>query len=173
MNITPTELKSMAQAHPRRWQRMVFHAFLTTGLANWGQVPQFGWVMAQAFPQKVLIIDDEPHIRAYLRLIVGEAGATEIKEAGDGPNALLMYQHFEPDLVMLDFNLPGEDGLAILERIIAHDPAACVVMMTAVASREMVEKCAAAGALNYIRKDTPRDQILQTLRTSWSDAITE
>ncbi|HTB63440.1 MAG TPA: response regulator [Opitutales bacterium] len=173
MNTTATELEQMAQANPARWRRMVFHAFLTTGLAKWGQVPQFGWVMAEDFPTKVLIIDDEPHIRAYLRLIVGDAGAKEIKEAGDGPNALLMYQHFEPDLVMLDFNLPGEDGLAILERILAHDPAACVVMMTAVASREMVEKCAAAGALNYIRKDTPRDQILSTLRSSWNDANTE
>jgi len=125
--------------------------------------------MANDFPQRVLIIDDEPHIRAYLRLIVSEAGATDVKEAGDGPNALLMYQHLEPQLVLLDFNLPGEDGLSILEKILALDPNACVVMMTAVASREAVEKCAAAGALNYIRKDTPRDQILATLRSSLAD----
>jgi two-component system chemotaxis response regulator CheY len=129
--------------------------------------------MATDFPKRVLIIDDEPHIRGYLRLIVSEAGATDVKEAGDCPNALLMYQHQEPQLVLLDFNLPGEDGLAILERILAHDPAACVVMMTAVASREMVEKCAAAGALNYIRKDTPRDQILNTLRATWADVSAE
>lgn len=129
--------------------------------------------MAPDFPQRLLIIDDEPHIRAYLRLIATEAGATDIKEASDGPNALLMYQHQEPEMVLLDFNLPGEDGLAILERILALEPAACVVMMTAVASREMVEKCAAAGALNYIRKDTPRDQILATLRATWVEASVE
>jgi len=129
--------------------------------------------MAQDFPQRVLIIDDEPHIRTYLRMILADAGATDIKEAGDCANALLMYQHQEPDLVLLDFNLPGEDGLAILERILALDPAAQVVMMTAVASRETVEKCAAAGAANYIRKDTPRSQILQTLREVWADASAE
>ena len=129
--------------------------------------------MADDFPKRVLIVDDEPHIRTYLRLIVGEAGATDIKEAGDGPNALLMYQHQEPELVMLDFNLPGEDGLAILERILALDPAACVVMMTAAASREMVEKCAMAGAINFIRKDTPRDEILKTLRSTWAEISTE
>jgi len=129
--------------------------------------------MANDFPNRILIVDDEPHIRSYLRLIVSEAGADDIKEATDGANALLMYQHQEPELVLLDFNLPGQDGLAILERLLALDPAACVVMMTAVASREMVEKCAAAGAANYVHKDTPRDQIVQTIRTTWADANAE
>jgi DNA-binding NarL/FixJ family response regulator len=142
--------------------------FSMSRLAKIVPLAQFHGVMANDFPARVLIVDDEPHIRAYLKLIVGEAGATDIKEAGDSANALLMYQHQEPELVLLDFNLPGDDGLAILERILAHDPDACVVMMTAVASRETVEKCAAAGALNYIRKDTPRDQILQTLRSTWA-----
>jgi len=137
-------------------------------LAKIATLAQFYGVMANDFPERVLIVDDEPHIRSYLKLIVSEAGATDIKEAGDSANALLLYQHQEPQLVLLDFNLPGEDGLAILERILAHDANACVVMMTAVASREMVEKCAAAGAQNYIRKDTPRDQILQTLRSTWA-----
>lgn len=129
--------------------------------------------MGQAFPKRVLIVDDEPHIRSYLRLILGEMGATDIKEAGDSPNALLMYKHLEPELVLLDVNLPGEDGLAILERILALDPQARVVMMTAVASREIVEKCAAAGALNYIRKDTPRDQIRKTLEASLAEPEAE
>ncbi|HVY71353.1 MAG TPA: response regulator, partial [Verrucomicrobiae bacterium] len=129
--------------------------------------------MDRQCPQRVLIIDDEPHIRSYLRLVLSEWGAMDIKEAGDSPNALLMYRHLEPELVLLDVNLPGEDGLAILEKILAQDPAARVVMVTAVASREMVEKCAAAGALNYIRKDTPRDQILKTLRETWAAIETE
>ncbi len=107
-------------------------------------------------------------------MILSDAGATDIKEAGDGANACaLIYQHQSPELVLLDFNLPGEDGLAILERILALDPNARVVMMTAVASREMVEKCAAAGALNYIRKDTPRSQILQTLRAVWAESAAD
>ncbi len=82
--------------------------------------------MATEFPQRVLIIDDEPHIRTYLRLILSDAGATDIKEAGDGANALLIYHHQSPELVLLDFNLPGVDGLAILERILALDPHARV-----------------------------------------------
>ena len=137
-------------------------------LAKSGAMPNIE-TMAKEFPQRVLIIDDEPNIRTYLRMILTDAGAADIKEVGDSANAVLMHQHQEPELVLLDFNLPGEDGLAVLERILAHDPDARVVMMTAVASREMVEKCAAAGALNYIRKDTPRAQILETLRSVWSE----
>jgi len=126
--------------------------------------------MNEEFAHKVLIVDDEPHIRAFLRLVVGELGALEVREAGDGPNALLMYKHFEPNLVLLDVNLPGDDGLAILGQLRKLDPQARVVMMTAVASREMVEKCIAGGVLNYIRKDSPRALLLQLLRETWAAA---
>jgi CheY-like chemotaxis protein len=128
--------------------------------------------MAADFPQRILVVDDEAHIRTYLRLILQSLGATEIHEAGDGPNALMLYQQHHPDLVMLDFNLPGEDGLEILQHLLELDPDAPVVMMTAVASREIVEQCAAAGALNYIRKDTPRDGIAKALRETWA-SLTE
>ncbi len=127
--------------------------------------------MNEEFAQKVLIVDDESHIRAFLRLVVGELGAVDVREAGDGPNAMLLYKHFEPDLVLLDVNLPGEDGLTILGKLRAFDPAARVVMMTAVASREMVEKCIAGGVLNYIRKDLPRAQLLPLLRETWAAAV--
>ncbi len=124
--------------------------------------------MAADFAERVLIVDDEAHIRTYLRLILHELGAKEIYEAGDSPNALLLYQQQQPELVLLDFNLPGEDGLQILERLLKFDPHAAVVMMTAVASREVVEQCAASGALNYIRKDTPREGIAKALRETWA-----
>ena len=126
--------------------------------------------MNTAFAQKVLIVDDEPHIRTFLRLIVGELGAVEIREAADSPNALLMYRQFEPDLVLLDVNLPGEDGLAILGKLHAINANVRVVMLTAVASRDMVEKCTAMGVLNYIRKDLSREQLLQLLRETWGKA---
>jgi DNA-binding NarL/FixJ family response regulator len=126
--------------------------------------------MNAAFAHKVLIVDDEPHVRAFLRLVLEELGTVEVREAADSPNALLMYQHFEPDLVLLDVNLPGENGLTVLEKLLALDADAQVVMLTAVASREMVEKCTAAGVLNYIRKDLPRDQLVKLLRETWASA---
>jgi DNA-binding NarL/FixJ family response regulator len=129
--------------------------------------------MNESIPHKVLIVDDEPHLRAYLRLVVAELGATDIQEAGDCANALLMYNFQQPDLVLLDVNLPGEDGLAILAKLLDLNPDARVVMLTAVASREMVEKCSAAGALNYVRKDQPRGEMVKLMRETWLEACSE
>ncbi len=124
--------------------------------------------MNDTFAHKILIVDDEPHIRVYLRLVVTGLGAVEIREAADGAAALLMYQQFAPDLVLLDINLLGEDGVSVLGKLLAFDPLAKVVMLTAVASREIVEKCAAAGALNFIRKDMPRPDLVKTLHDTWA-----
>jgi DNA-binding NarL/FixJ family response regulator len=124
--------------------------------------------MNAPFAHKVLIVDDESHIRAYLRLVVTSLGAVEIREAADGANALLMYQQFAPDLVLLDINLVGEDGVAVLGKLLALDAHARVVMLTAVASREMVEKCVAAGALNFIRKDLSRSELIKILHETWA-----
>ena len=124
--------------------------------------------MNEDFAHKILIVDDEPHIRAFLRLVVGELGATEVREAADGATALLLYQRFAPDLVLLDINLLGEDGVAVLGKLFAYDPKAHVVMLTAVASRDIVEKCSAAGVLNYIRKDLPRPELIKILRETWA-----
>jgi len=124
--------------------------------------------MNDAFAHKVLIVDDEPHIRAYLRLVVASLGAVEIHDVPDGANALFMYQQFAPDLVLLDINLVGEDGVSVLAKLLALDAHARVVMLTAVASRDVVERCAAAGALNFIRKDLPRTELIKILRETWA-----
>jgi CheY-like chemotaxis protein len=125
-------------------------------------------IMNQTFAPKVLIVDDESHIRAYLRLVVTSLGAEEIREAADGANALLIYQQFAPDLVLLDINLVGEDGVSVLGKLLALDAQARVVMLTAVASREVVEKCVAAGALNFVRKDLTRPELIKILHETWA-----
>ena len=106
--------------------------------------------MAADFPQKVLIVDDEVHIRTYLRMIVTELGATDVKEAGDGPNALLMYKHLEPELVMLDVNLPGTSGIDLVPQILELEPNIALVMLTAVNDATTAALCMQRGALDYL-----------------------
>ena len=72
------------------------------------------------FTGKILLIDDEPHIRKYLALIARGLGAPVIIEAGNGLDALAKYQQESPQLVLLDVNMPGMDGLEILAAILAR-----------------------------------------------------
>lgn len=115
------------------------------------------------FTGKILLIDDEPHIRKYLALIARGLGAPVIIEAGNGLDALAKYQQESPQLVLLDVNMPGMDGLEILAAILAQDPKALVVMMTSLVNRQTVEECLKLGATSYIRKDTPKEAILAEL----------
>lgn len=113
--------------------------------------------------QKVLLIDDEAHIRKYLSLVVRALGNPAVFEASDGHEGLARYQAERPDLVLLDVNMPGSDGIETLRAILATDPDANVVMVTSLANRQTIEQAIEAGALGYIRKDTDRQEILGLL----------
>lgn len=125
------------------------------------------------FSGKILLIDDEPHIRKYLGLIARGLGAPVVIEAGNGPDALAIYQRESPQLVLLDVNLPGMDGREILGALLAQDPDALVVMMTSLANRQTVEDCLRLGAASYIRKDTPKEAILAELSAVIAANLTE
>ena len=115
------------------------------------------------FNGKVLIVADEPHIRKYLGLILRKAGKPAIIEASNGEEALQFYETHAPDLVLMDVNMPVLDGMQALERLLARHPDACVVMLTSLATRSIVERCVELGAANFIRKDTPKDMIASVL----------
>ncbi len=114
----------------------------------------------------ILIVDDEPHVRRYLSLVVRSLGPVQVHEAPDGEAALALYPSIVPPplLVLLDVNMPGIDGIETLRRLRAagyDNPAA---MLTSLANRQTVEDAISAGADHYIRKDTPKDEIVAALR---------
>jgi CheY-like chemotaxis protein len=117
-----------------------------------------------AFNGKILLVDDEPHIRKFVGLLLKQLGSPTIVEAANGQEALALYQQEQPDLVMLDVNMPGLDGIATLRKLRELDPEVVVIMLTSLASRQVVEGAANLGACLYIRKDTPKDEMLKMLR---------
>ncbi|HTZ20541.1 MAG TPA: response regulator [Opitutaceae bacterium] len=117
-----------------------------------------------AFNGKVLLIDDESHIRKFVGLLLKQLGSPTIVEAANGLEAIALYQQERPDLVLLDVNMPGIDGLATLRKLRELDPEVVAIMLTSLASRQMVEGAAELGACLYIRKDTPKDEMLKMLR---------
>jgi two-component system, chemotaxis family, chemotaxis protein CheY len=117
-----------------------------------------------AFNGKILLVDDEPHIRKFVSLLLKQLGTPTIVEASNGQDALAKYPEEKPDLVLLDVNMPVLDGLGTLRGLRQLDPDVVVIMLTSLASRQVVEQAAELGASNYIRKDTPKDEMLKSLR---------
>lgn len=120
-------------------------------------------------PSSCLIIDDEPHIRTFLRRIVMKLGVESFYEAGDGPQAIDTFRQYRPGLILLDINMPTMDGIEVLRNIRTIDAHVPVIMMTAQASRRLIEEAAGLGALQYIRKDTDKEEILELLQDVLSD----
>jgi two-component system alkaline phosphatase synthesis response regulator PhoP len=80
-------------------------------------------------PHTILVVDDEPQLVKVLRGYL-EQGGFRIVTAGDGPMALAQYKHEKPDLVLLDLNLPGMDGIEVARRLrtLSNVP---IIMVTA------------------------------------------
>jgi DNA-binding response OmpR family regulator len=117
---------------------------------------------------KVLIVDDEPHIREMMRLTL-EAAGYEIGEAADGEEGLARFGDGAGyDVVLLDQKLPGIDGLETMRRLLARTPDARIVMVTAFASVELAVDAMRLGATNFLRKPmTP-----EALRGAVAGALT-
>ena len=118
--------------------------------------------------KRILLADDEPHIRAMLSSLVEEMGCDVAGEAMNGAAAVKLYRDILPDLLLLDINMPIKTGESALRDIMAEFPAARIIMLTSMADLQIVEACLLAGAFNYIRKDCP----LAEIRTAISEALT-
>ena len=123
------------------------------------------------FRGKILLVDDEPHIRVFVSLILKSLGGPKIYEASNGEEAIVAYRKERPDVVLLDVNMPHLDGIQTLRKLKELDPDCTVIMLTSLANRETVEKAVEFGAVNYIRKDTPKEEIAKALSETLDRSI--
>ncbi|MSU51829.1 MAG: response regulator [Opitutaceae bacterium] len=112
---------------------------------------------------KVLVVDDEAHIRKFVSLLVKSLGEPVVLEASNGEEALQVYEREKPDLVLLDVNMPRIDGFQTLRSLKLADPDCKVVMLTSLVNRQTVEECLHLGAVAYLRKDNPLAEMMVQL----------
>lgn len=112
---------------------------------------------------RILVVDDEAHVRAFFRVAFGNQNGVHLIEATNGESALAAAAEFRPSLILLDINLPSTPDLAILPELRRLLPGTQIVMVTGLANRKAVTRAFAAGASNYLRKDTPIDQLFAAI----------
>ncbi|MCK9995318.1 MAG: response regulator [Candidatus Krumholzibacteria bacterium] len=111
----------------------------------------------------ILIADDAAFMRAILCQIIEDMEWTVAGEAGDGKEAIAQYRKLRPDLVLLDITMPNLDGTEALKAILAEDPQAQVVMITALGQKDQVLNAIKAGARDFIIKPFDHDRVTTTL----------
>ena len=121
-----------------------------------------------ARPLTALIVDDEPHVRVYIRTMLQRLGVVTTWQVGCGQSALESYRDNLPDVVLLDVNLPYMPGTEILRCLIDLDPDAAVIVVTSDQSGDTIKAVCAMGAMGYVLKQLPPIEMQQALAEALS-----
>lgn len=129
--------------------------------------------MSEGRQVTALLVDDEPHVRLFIKTALTAMGCRIVAEAANGAEAVEAYRTHRPDVTLLDINMPVMDGRHALAAIRKEFPDAFIIMLTSLSSTEAVDACLDAGAANYLRKDTPLNELRQEIKQSWLDHLME
>lgn len=121
-------------------------------------------------PQTALVVDDEKHVRLFAKLLLREVGITTVWEGTDGAQAIELLNAHEPDLLVLDINMPQMTGFEVLKELKEAGWNMPVIMLTAENSMKAVREASQLGAVGYILKHAKREDALTSLRETL-DAI--
>jgi pilus assembly protein CpaE len=114
---------------------------------------------------RVLIVDDIAETREHLAKLLGfEADVEVIGAAGSGPEAIDLAGRLAPDLILMDINMPGMDGITATEQISATVPSAAVIMMSVQGEADYLRRSMLAGAREFLVKPFSSDELTASIR---------
>ncbi|MFJ9175663.1 response regulator [Streptomyces sp. NPDC102360] len=116
---------------------------------------------------RVVVVDDHTVMRAgVVALLAPEAGIEVVGEADDGRSGVALVEELRPDVALLDLRMPGLDGVAATERIVAGPSRTRVLILTTYDTDTEIERAVEAGAIGYLLKDTTREQLVDAIRSA-------
>lgn len=115
-------------------------------------------------PLRVLIVDDHPVVRAGLSMLLTSQGFVVCGEATNGEDAIAQFEKLQPDVTLMDLQMPVLDGVAAISKIRARHPTACVLVLTTYETDDDIERALRAGARGYLLKDTSVEDLAQAIR---------
>ncbi len=113
--------------------------------------------------KRILIVDDAAFMRMMIKDILVKNGFEVVGEAADGAQAIEKYAELKPDLVTMDITMPEMDGIAALKKIKEKDPAATIIMCSAMGQQAMVIDAIQAGAKDFIVKPFQADRVIEAI----------
>lgn len=116
----------------------------------------------------VVIVDDEPLTRMDLADTLRELGFAVTGEAADGFDAIELCRVQRPDVLLMDVRMPVFDGLTASETIFAEDLAGCIVLLTALSDRDIIDRAASAGVTGYLVKPVNSKTLLPTIEVAYA-----
>lgn len=114
---------------------------------------------------KIFIADDIAATReSVCKLLEFDPDMIVVGQAGSGEEALEKVKELQPDVILMDVNMPGMDGITATEKIVALVPAVCIIIMSVQGEQEYLRQAMVAGAKNYLVKPFSSDELLQAVK---------
>lgn len=115
-------------------------------------------------PIRVLVVDDAMFMRSMIKDILNNSGRfSVVSEASNGVEAIDCYKSTKPDLITMDIVMPVMDGIEATKEILKINPAAKIVMVSALGQEPLVIESIAAGARDFIVKPFSPEKVLKVL----------
>lgn len=112
--------------------------------------------------KKVLIVDDSRSARFFLKSCIPE-GDYEVIEATNGDEGVSTFAAEQPDVVFMDLTMPVKDGFQAIPEILAADPNARVVVLTADIQKQTIQRIEELGAIRFLKKPPKKDTVAAVL----------
>ena len=113
----------------------------------------------------MLVVDDHFVVRKGIcALLADTAGIAVVDEAADGLQAVAAARHLRPQVILMDLKLPELDGVGAIREILAEQPEVGIIVLTSVDVEDEVLAAVQAGALGYLPKTSPREDLVQAIR---------
>ena len=109
---------------------------------------------------RVMLVDDHALVRMGFRMLLTDAHVEIVAEAVSGEQACLEYAQVRPDVVVMDLSMPGMGGLEAVRRLLAQDPKARVLALSAHEDTAHPQRVLRAGALGYLAKRSAPDTLI-------------
>jgi DNA-binding NarL/FixJ family response regulator len=121
--------------------------------------------VTRAMGFSVLICDDLPAVQTMMRRMMEREGIIVAGLASTADEVIALYSERQPDVVLLDLNMPGANGLGLLRTLRALDPPACVVICSGAADAELVDEAQLLGAADWVMKPIYPSSLAALLRS--------
>ena len=115
----------------------------------------------------VIIADDEEFVRYFMNTIMSSLFFNVVAEVENGDELIGAMRKHNPDILMLDVNMPNVTGLEFLKAYISEFKDTCVIVLTSAISESVKEEISQAGAF-MMRKDTPPEKMCQSIQDYWN-----
>jgi len=117
---------------------------------------------------RVLLVDDNLPLRRQLNELLTDYGIEVVGEAANGPDGLALSERLHPDVVVMDYRMPGHlNGIATTREIINRLPRTQVVLLSVYDDPVLVSQARDAGAVAYVVKGTPTVHLVDALTRAW------